>query len=331
MKHLKSLFAIVIASITMNVVAQKEHYSPVNTIGAYWLYNGAIVLDGEKDDFFVWEPTTMDSLHIVLTDDENWDPMIEHAGKFWIAYDDAAIYGFAEITGPDFHGDDEFALCYDFGDPSLSTQYGWEGEPVNDNTGAYERQFVNTLGAETANRGTKWFIKRTPSGYNVEWETPIYPSGTGADALGVTQFTDTIADMLDRGVFMFDCQFTVAEYDPADSSFIKRAYIAWHSNDNNLWQSSQMTGIVSLSPIAGISNVTAQPLEVYPNPASDKLYIKKEVATALVEVYTIAGAQVIPEGKLENCLDISTLSNGMYLVKVTDLEGAVYIARFVKK
>jgi hypothetical protein len=68
-----------------------------------------------------------------------------------------------------------------------------------------------------------------------------------------------------------------------------------------------------------VSNVSGGGVEVYPNPASDMLYIKSAVPVNAV-VTDIAGRQEIVQQRAER-IDVSNLVNGVYLISMYDESG----------
>jgi uncharacterized protein (TIGR02145 family) len=59
----------------------------------------------------------------------------------------------------------------------------------------------------------------------------------------------------------------------------------------------------------------------YPNPANQKLYLKNILSlNAYVTIYDLQGKQVMNRKITSNYIDISTLSKGIYLVKIIDSE-----------
>jgi hypothetical protein len=72
-------------------------------------------------------------------------------------------------------------------------------------------------------------------------------------------------------------------------------------------------------------------ISVYPNPASDILYIKTSRELNRASFYNSLGQQVKTINKPENHLNISGLSEGVYILQITDKEGIEYRARFIKK
>jgi hypothetical protein len=75
------------------------------------------------------------------------------------------------------------------------------------------------------------------------------------------------------------------------------------------------------------------PIEVvvFPNPVSNVLNIKGfEVAS--VQVYSISGAMMISESaSYSNRVDVSSLPDGIYIIKMKDVEGRVAVDKFLKK
>jgi hypothetical protein len=77
---------------------------------------------------------------------------------------------------------------------------------------------------------------------------------------------------------------------------------------------------VATDPGIGTSNqqIDLNSTVVYPNPATDRLYISGEVAE--VAIYSLQG-QLVHSVINKNTVDVSTFAKGLYLVKVTDKLG----------
>lgn len=90
------------------------------------------------------------------------------------------------------------------------------------------------------------------------------------------------------------------------------------------------------SSIAAIS-LNDTRVMLYPNPAENQLsvYMDKSLNASRVDVYHVSGASVMQHtvaGKEAALLDISALTSGFYLVRVTDARGALITSRkFHKK
>lgn len=79
-------------------------------------------------------------------------------------------------------------------------------------------------------------------------------------------------------------------------------------------------GLNSIEKIDGIS--------LYPNPASNNITIASENTLNLIEIYSMSGQLVQTE--TEKTFDISSLTNGVYVVKAISPEAVAYL-RFVKE
>ena len=66
---------------------------------------------------------------------------------------------------------------------------------------------------------------------------------------------------------------------------------------------------------------------LYPNPATDILNISMETELKSVEIYSLLGQKVLASNK--NQMDVSSLSKGMYMVRVEDVEGSVSTQKLI--
>lgn len=70
---------------------------------------------------------------------------------------------------------------------------------------------------------------------------------------------------------------------------------------------------------ASVNDVFASKIGVYPNPTSDFINIATTETISKIEVYNVIGKKVISISKLiNNKVDLSSLSKGMYILKLTD-------------
>ena len=70
-------------------------------------------------------------------------------------------------------------------------------------------------------------------------------------------------------------------------------------------------------------------VNIYPNPANDKLYIETEMNVEEVVVYDVFGRQQTTDNG-QKSIDVSNLNSGVYFVKVVTENGEV-VKRFIKK
>ena len=103
------------------------------------------------------------------------------------------------------------------------------------------------------------------------------------------------------------------------------------SGSVSLTKDTTLTILMSLE--TGVSSFIATKIEVYPNPVGDKLSIESaKYFNFNYEIYDITGKQYL-SGKLNSnkaSLDVSHLRSGIYILKITDSEGAIR-KKFIKE
>ncbi len=101
-----------------------------------------------------------------------------------------------------------------------------------------------------------------------------------------------------------------------------------HTNPKYIFDAGTLAGITMLTP-------TQNDLQLYPNPANEQLYVRYETTTknAVVEIYDVTG-QLVKQEKMNfsstQQIDISNLSPGLYVLKITDGK-KVNAQRFIKQ
>jgi autotransporter-associated beta strand protein len=83
----------------------------------------------------------------------------------------------------------------------------------------------------------------------------------------------------------------------------------------------------------GILSAESNTLQIYPNPATDFIQIVLPVSCAAnAEILDLTGTVVLAgEVPSSGKLDVSCLSRGIYLLRITTSEGKIYVAKTVKK
>ncbi|MCD6544354.1 MAG: T9SS type A sorting domain-containing protein, partial [Flavobacteriaceae bacterium] len=64
-------------------------------------------------------------------------------------------------------------------------------------------------------------------------------------------------------------------------------------------------------------------LEVYPNPARDRIYIKTTGRINNIDIYSILGLLVSKQLNIDNKIDVYDLSNGLYYLKIFLENGSI--------
>lgn len=80
---------------------------------------------------------------------------------------------------------------------------------------------------------------------------------------------------------------------------------------------------------AGINTVNNVEVNVYPNPATDVLHVEANGINR-IEVIDLAGRIVLSSTQAQNTINISSLSNGIYMLRTSTMEG-VNVQKIVKK
>lgn len=91
---------------------------------------------------------------------------------------------------------------------------------------------------------------------------------------------------------------------------------------------------VKLIASNAIHDLAANKLKIYANPATDYLYFSGDFATDInISIYDLAGKTVMNTDMHKDAskVNVSSLTSGIFFIKITDKNGAVYSQRFIKK
>ena len=97
--------------------------------------------------------------------------------------------------------------------------------------------------------------------------------------------------------------------------------------------SSIKSNMASNNPNAGgtgIVETQASTVKVYPNPAQHTLYIESSEAVEQVRVYDVSGRELMQIANPAQSIDVSTLANGIYIIKVKTAQGET-VKKIVKQ
>ena len=72
-------------------------------------------------------------------------------------------------------------------------------------------------------------------------------------------------------------------------------------------------------------------VKFYPNPAANNLYITGNTTQSKVEIYNLVGKQVKDYSNVSQSVNVSDLKSGVYLIRLTDVNGKTVISKFIKK
>jgi len=123
-----------------------------------------------------------------------------------------------------------------------------------------------------------------------------------------------------------------SQYTAVDVSSLpdgKLIIIVQIKNENGDVVSVRSSSLIKQSPTK-ILNIESPEITVYPNPVKDYLYIQSTNKINKVELYTLTGSLVILENNFTEKISLSTVSKGVYILKVYTDKGLV-VSRVVKK
>lgn len=85
---------------------------------------------------------------------------------------------------------------------------------------------------------------------------------------------------------------------------------------------------------SGVVNIKSNHLNIYPNPVLNNLYISNPAERANIVITNSVGTEILNiRGNTDQKIKIDTdkLQSGIYFVKLTDINGNVFVSKFVKK
>ena len=90
------------------------------------------------------------------------------------------------------------------------------------------------------------------------------------------------------------------------------------------------TATTTIVNVLAVNENTLLDFSVYPTPTESILNVKSKTEIIKIEIYSKLG-QLIIKSKTENQIDVSNLTQGLYFVKVEDINGKFGVKKIVKK
>ncbi|HKM93724.1 MAG TPA: T9SS type A sorting domain-containing protein [Prolixibacteraceae bacterium] len=160
--------------------------------------------------------------------------------------------------------------------------------------------------------------------YDSEWndgaeQAAFYDDGTNGDAVaGDHIWSVTLNLVSDDGVNTWEWGFN----DLSNN---------WIPDGNTQFKVADTKKVTTTYSIkVGVNDYMNQSVKLYPNPTNGMIYISG-VDAKKAEIYNLSGAKVQTIQLSSNSINVSNLSQGSYLMKVTDANGATSISKFNKK
>ncbi|MAO10239.1 MAG: hypothetical protein CMC07_04990 [Flavobacteriaceae bacterium] len=121
------------------------------------------------------------------------------------------------------------------------------------------------------------------------------------------------------------------------------AYAEWIFPTDNTWPDGVYTATASyygtmyetifgINTNLGVEEITTTKINIYPNPASESVFIESDIAIGKVELYDVSGRRVLQlfSNKLKMEVKTETLQSGLYLALITS-EGKTISQKIIKK
>ena len=81
-----------------------------------------------------------------------------------------------------------------------------------------------------------------------------------------------------------------------------------------------------------VGDISLHDINIYPNPATSKLYISHTVKIDRVEIYNITGSRVLSQDNVTTeAIDISELNSGLYFISVIDVNNNNIVRKIIKQ
>jgi len=144
-----------------------------------------------------------------------------------------------------------------------------------------------------------------------------------------TEATTTVANAWEQ--LTFDFSKVVAGTNPFNlSTRFDKVSIFFDfgiSGNNKVYYWDDVTFVNTV----GLHHPDAANMVVYPNPAENNLYFSSTTTLRKVAIYNVVGTQVKEYGNVLQSLNVSDLKTGVYVIRLTDVNGKITTSKFVKK
>jgi hypothetical protein len=196
-----------------------------------------------------------------------------------------------------------------------------------------DKNMASTTFGTTANDTTDiaYYAAVGSIGYSIELAIPwatFYKTSTNTLA-------DAYAAAYTNNTELFDGKKIAFEVSILDASALdtRKSILNWsnYTGTDVAYQYNQYYGQLNLTGKVGINDKKAaqSTVAVHPNPVNTMLYVEMNNVKT-IEVYNMAGVKVMTDNG-DAFANVAELQTGMYIVKATDINGKVGVAKFNKQ
>ncbi len=245
-----------------------------------------------------------------------------------------------------------FMLIFTFQSHGQTYEFSISFNGINASTGNYQMALLATPSTPVTNHSTDdmgagFYV---PTGMTIgnfvtgnsglpasEWESISMGPGVNGDAyfLGRDEAGAFSVLLNGAGPFQLVLFDVIADPNPTTGQIIfvengdpvfDTIFIENYINiaAQNLYaQNDPLASSVNFETLTTETFVSDVLFSVYPNPATDVLYIKTSSTVNAIELYTIIGKKVFETAKDMKQLDVSTYQTGVYLLKIKTNQGQI--------
>lgn len=98
---------------------------------------------------------------------------------------------------------------------------------------------------------------------------------------------------------------------------------------DNVFLPNIYRGFYKVKETLSIENPESNIISIFPNPANNLIKIQSVNGISSVAIYDMLGKNVIKDD--DNSIDVSSLSQGMYIIRITDSNQKAYTSKFIKE
>lgn len=148
--------------------------------------------------------------------------------------------------------------------------------------------------------------------------------------------TEDLLFLEDYTTTLLDCDFAAHNnFEATHNSYWfdgSNTQIYYEVNENFLYlEFFPGFGLVYQDEPLGVETFDISDVSIYPNPASDELFLKSEnIDITQVHVFDISGTKVLEFSENNDRIDVSALAQGLYFLEITS-DGKKHLQKFIKK